>query len=48
MNVQCVKKKNHKKKQNKTKKRQKEKKPDQQDVSNGMRQKIWSEPVAKI
>lgn len=32
----------------KKKKRQKEKKPDQQDVSNGMRQKIWSEPVAKI
>lgn len=45
MNVQCVKKTT---KQNKTKKRQKEKKPDQQDVSNGMRQKIWSEPVAKI
>lgn len=43
MNVQCV-----KKKKTKTKKRQKEKKPDKQDVSNGMRQKIWSEPVAKI
>lgn len=42
MNVKCVKKKT------KNKKRQKEKKPDQQDVSNGMRQKIWSEPVAKI
>lgn len=47
MNVQCVKRKK-KQKQNKTKKRKKEKKPDQQDVSNGMRQKIWSEPVAKI
>ena len=48
MNVQCVKKKKKKPKQTKTKKRQKEKKPDKQDVSNGMRQKIWLEPVAKI
>lgn len=45
MNVQCVKK---KKPTKKTKQRQKEKNPDQQDVSNGIRQKIWSEPVAKI
>lgn len=45
MNVQCVKrKKKTKTKQNKKKK----KKPDEQEVSNGMRQKIWSEPVAKI
>lgn len=43
----CKKKKHPKTEQNK-KKRQKEKNPDQQDVSNGMRQKIWSEPVAKI
>lgn len=44
MNVQCVK----RKKKTKTKQKKRRRKPDEQEVSNGMRQKIWSEPVAKI
>lgn len=47
INECAVCKKKKKPKQNK-KKDKKKNNPDQQDVSNGIWQKIWSEPVAKI